>query len=288
MKKILFPTDFSETANNAFIYALNVAKKMNASILTLHTYALPDVGTAIGFNLPHQLSEFYDNIDINELENFRAALPALRKIADDNGFDQIGMRHALVSSASPKFTIVDVAKEENVDMIVMGTDGATGFKEIFVGTNAAEVMENAECPVLVVPSRANFRGTISKIAVTTEYKKEEEKALDQTLAFAKLLEADVTCINVDIYHTHQFYDRMQLLKNKYKDEKGIAFKVLEGNSIEHTILNYLQEEKVDLLVMLTHKRSFIEELFAFSISKKMAYHSKTPIMCIQAHVLAEA
>lgn len=288
MKKILFPTDFSDTANNAFIYALNIAKAANASILTLHSYSLPDIGTAVGFTLPNHLQKFYESIDINELENFRAALPALKKIADDNGFDQIEMQHALVSSIDTRQTILDVAKEEGVDLIVMGTTGAGGLKEVFFGSNTAEVMENADCPVLAIPKKATFGGAIKKIAITTEYSKDEEKALDKTIAFAKMLGASVECINVDIYHTHRYYNQMALLKIRYEDEKNVSFKVLEGNNIESTITQYLKENDTDILVMLTHKRSFIEELFHYSVTKKMAYHSTTPIMSIQAHALIPA
>ncbi len=288
MKKILFPTDFSETANNAFIYALNIAKATDASILTLHAYALPDIGTAVGFTLPNHLQQYYESIDINELENFRAALPALKKIAADNGFDQVEMTHSLVSSLDTRQTILDVAAEENVDLIVMGTTGAGGFREVFFGSNTAEVMENANCPVLAIPKKGSFDGKINKIAITTEYTKDEEKALDKTIAFAKALGASVECINVDIYHTHRYYNRMALLKIRYEDEENVSFKVLEGNNVENTITRYLEENETDILVMLTHKRSFIEELFHYSVTKKMAYHSTTPIMSIQAHALTPA
>ena len=287
MKKILFPTDFSEAANNAFIYALNVADRLNASILTLHTYTLPDVGTAVGFTLPGHLKEFYDSIDINEFESFKTALPTLRKIADDNGFDQVNIKHALESGFDATTSILEVAERESVDFIVMGTKGAKGFKEIFVGTHAAKVMESANCPVLVVPSKANLHGFIRKIAVTTEFAKDEEQALKKVLDFSKALGAHTECINVDLFHTHQYYDRMAFWKKQFPDYDDVSFKVLEGNDLEPTIMKYLIDNEIDLLVMLTHKRSFIESLFHYSITKKMAYHSSVPIMSIQAHSLVK-
>lgn len=287
MKKILFPTDFSEAANNAFIYALNLADKLNASILTLHSYTLPDVGTAVGFTLPGHLKEFYDSIDINEFENFKSALPALRKIADDNGFDQIDIKHALESGLDSTSTILEVAERENVDFIVMGTKGAKGLKEIFVGTHAAKVMESANCPVLIVPSKANFDGKLDKIAVTTEFAKDEEQALRKVLDFSQALGTHTECINVDLFHTHQYYDRMAFWKKQFPEYQNLSFKVLEGNELESTIMKYLVDNEIDLLVMLTHKRTFIEDLFHYSITKKMAYHSTVPIMSIQAHSLVK-
>lgn len=281
MKKILFPTDFSSTANNAFIYALHIAKKMNASILTLHTYALPDVGSSVGFVLPTHLKEFYDSIDINELESFREALPALRKIADENGFDQIEMTHTLEMGDDPKRTILQTAEEQNVDLIVMGTKGARGLKEIFVGSNTAHVMENADCPVVVVPEKAVFDNRLDKIAITTEFAAAEEKAIMQTVEFAQHFDAAVECINVDIFHTHQYYDRMAKMAKQYEGTPNLSFKVLDGNDIEPTILSYLKDNETDMLVMLTQKRSFFEKLFHYSVAKQMAYHSTIPIMAIK-------
>ena len=283
MKKILFPTDFSETANNAFIYALHFASQMKASILTLHTYELPDIGTAVGYTLPNTLQAFYESIDINELENFKEALPSLRKIADDNGFDQIEMKHALVSGIA-KSTILEVANDENIDLIVMGTDGARGFKEIFVGTRAAEIMENANCPVLAVPSKATFDGKLDNFAVTTEYKEEEIHGIQKLLSIANLLDAHVTCLNVDLSHTHEYLDKMKNIKSVIGD-KNISYKVLDGIRLEQTILRYLTDNKIDILAMVTHKRNFIEELFQNSFTKQLAYHSTVPILSIQAHTL---
>jgi len=284
MKKILFPTDFSETAKHAFIYALHVADKMGASITTLHSYTIPDVGATTGFILPHMLQDFYESIDVNEFENYKNALPSLRKIADDNGFSHVQMQHALVSGPTVR-TIIKEADKEQVDLIVMGTDGARGLKEIFVGTNTAEVMEHANMPVLAVPAKAKFDGQINKLAATTEYIKEEESGFEKVLEFANYFNAEVHCLNVDLHHTHKYLDRMKDLKEKYGDRDNITFNVLEGEHLEATITKYLKENDIDALAMMTHKRNFIEELFHYSIAKQMAYHSTTPILSIPAHIL---
>lgn len=284
MKKVLFPTDFSETATHAFIYALHVANKMQASIITLHTYTIPDVGATTGFILPHMLQDFYESIDVNEFENYKAALPSLRKIADDNGFSHIEMQHALVSGPTVR-TIIKEADKEAVDLIVMGTDGASGLKEIFVGTNTAEVMEHANMPVLAVPAKSQFDGKINKLAATTEYIKSEEKGFEKVLEFANYFDAEVHCLNVDLHHTHKYLNRMRDMEEKYKNYENVKFNVLEGDHLEATITRYLKENDIDALAMMTHKRNFLEELFHYSIAKQMAYHSSTPILSIPAHTL---
>lgn len=285
MKKLLFPTDFSTNANNAFIYALHLADKMNASIITLHAYTTPIVAPVDGFVVPQTLQTFYDNVDINEFENYKEALPSLRAIAKEQGLEHIDMKHALVLGSTVIGTILNVAEEEAVEMIVMGTGGATGLKEIFIGTNGAEVMGNANCPVLLVPSQAKFDGKLDKFAVTTDFRKEELKGIEKALGFAKLFNAHTTCLNVDLFHTNQYHHQMEDVRAVFGSD-NIDYVVVDGVNLEKTIIEYLESTDIDLLAMVTHKRNFIEELLQYSVSKKLAYHSTTPILSIQAHTLS--
>ena len=86
MKNILFPTDFSEAANNAFVYALKLAEQFDAKITTLHVYELPKVrGTA----MPNTIQEIYESINIEEFDNYRDSIPVLREIAEANNLDQV-------------------------------------------------------------------------------------------------------------------------------------------------------------------------------------------------------
>src|SRR6187399_1650366 len=90
MKKILYPTDFSETAENAFIFALQIADHLGASIITLHAFDRPDISS---FNLPDSLRDVYDSIDLDEFENYEDEVPVLRDIAIDNGYYHVPMVH---------------------------------------------------------------------------------------------------------------------------------------------------------------------------------------------------
>ena len=82
MKKILFPTDFSAPANNAFVYALQLADKLNASITTLHAFSHPEIHIERGGIHPEALEHVYESIDMDEFENYRDSIPALRDIAE--------------------------------------------------------------------------------------------------------------------------------------------------------------------------------------------------------------
>ncbi|MCB0619159.1 MAG: universal stress protein [Saprospiraceae bacterium] len=281
MKKILFPTDFSAAAENAFVYALKVADKLGATITTLHVYQLPDIHAA---HLPNTLREVYESIDLEEFENFRDSIPALRRIAEENDLGHVPINNALVKGPT-LLTILRKAEEYGSDLIIMGTKGTTGLRNLFFGSIAGEVLENANCPVLAVPQEARFDGRIDRIAITTEFAEEEKKALRHVLEFAKLFDAQVYCVNVDTAHTHFYTKRMETFRQDFAGVPKLHFEVLEGNFLKEELSIFLDEQAIDLVAMLTHKRNFLQELFHYSQTKSMAYQGKTPVLSIQAHTL---
>ena len=282
MKKILFPTDFSEAANKAFIFALHLADKAGATITTLHIYPKPEIKSGA---LPRTLDDFYNSYDLEEFQQYRKAIPALRTIQIDSGFAHVKLNHAL-KPGKVVDTILQSAKEEKADLIVMGTTGASGLKKLFLGSVAGAILESSPCPVLAVPEKTNFDGQIDQVAFTVSYQDEEKKALGQIVEILAPFQANIHCINVDLahadFHTHAM--------DKFKAElevsgENIHFHVIEGNSIEGAIVDFLKEKQIDILAMIAHKRSFLDALFNYSRAKMMSYHSDTPILSIPAHTI---
>jgi nucleotide-binding universal stress UspA family protein len=283
MKKILFPTDFSEAANKAFIYALHLAAKTGAAITTLHAY--PEPPQNMPGHLPRTLEEFYENYALEELHDYKKSIPVLQDIQAQHGFDHVSVNHALRPGKAVD-AIRQAAKEEQADLIVMGTTGATGLKKLFLGSVAGAVLESAPCPVLAVPEKNGFDGQLDQIAFTISYQEEEQKALHQVIAISAPFEAHIHCINVDLAHTDFHTHAMDKFKAPLEGiYPHLHFHVLEGNSIEGAIVNFLKEQRIDILAMIAHKRSFLEELFSYSRAKMMSYHSDTPILAIPAHTI---
>jgi len=281
MKKILFPTDFSEAAQNAFVYALQVAKQLNATITTLHVYQIPVLGKS---NLPNTLQEVYESMELEEFGEFKDSIPFLRRIATQYQAEDALTAHVM-QEGNVTQNIIAYARNNDFDFIIMGTSGASGLIEIFVGSVAAEVLENASCPVLVVPINARFDGKMDCIAMTTEFREEEKKALKWVQGFAKAFGASIDCVNVDVANVESYANRVDAWRAEFSTESNLSFTVIKALTIENAIRQFLEEQKIDVLAMLTHKRNFFEELFTYSTTKKMAYHLNTPILAIQAHNL---
>lgn len=276
--RILFPTDFSEAAEHAFIYALELAKATRASIITLHAYQLPYIR---GVSLPNTLRHIYDNISLEEFENYKDSIPALRAIALREGAEHVDMAHVLQQGESVT-AILNAITANHADLVIMGTTGAGMMKEIFLGSVAAEVMENANVPVLAVPKGAHFTGRIDKIAVTTELLEEDERALPKVLAFAHIFGAKVSCLNADTTHTARYSHHVDEFRQKFPE---VEFHILDSLNVEASVKAFIRNQGIDILAMVIHQRSKLKEMFTYSMTKRFAYHLKTPILAIQAHTL---
>lgn len=281
MKKILFPTDFTAITEKAFVYALHLANQLGASITTLHTYEKPDVGD---FVMPASLSSFYEGLDWDEFENYQYAVPSLHKIALDYNLNHIAINHAMVEGETIG-TITKVANDENYDLIIMGTKGASILKEIFIGSNSGEIMELAPCPVITIPEHAVFDGKIDKIGLTIEYSNDDHPAIRKALDLAEALDATVNVIHIDITNTGDITHKIDTFKTVYKDNNRLTFVELSGSDIIETVANYAETEHLDFLIMVTHKRNFFQELFSFSHAKQMSYQHKIPVYAIPESLL---
>jgi nucleotide-binding universal stress UspA family protein len=276
--KILFPTDFSEAANHAFIYALSIADKLKAEILTIHVYKRPDIRA---LHLPRTLNEVYNDMELQEFEEYRASISDLQKLIDERGQTHIPVKHILAEGEIMR-QILRAAKKESIDFIVIGTKGAGWLKQIFIGTVAAEVMENACCPVLAVPEKAVFDGTINKIGVTTSFEIEEAEVMKKALKFARIFNADLYCLHVNVLKTDLDITYENAFKALFDGVGNLKFVVLEGVNIHKTLSEYVESNGFDMLAMLSHRRNFLEEIMMYSEAKMMAYRSKTPILAFQA------
>ena len=152
MKKILFPTDFSEVATNAFVHALHLADVVDGELVLLHTFQLPIVDSQF---TPDNYYMIYESLQLAEFDAFKDEIPKLRAIAEKEGLANVKITHRLMDGDLVT-TIQNAIKEENINFVVMGTAGATGWETFFVGTNTGSVLSAVSVPVLSVPITAAY------------------------------------------------------------------------------------------------------------------------------------
>lgn len=274
MKRILFPTDFSQAAKAAFVYALRFADNFDAELILLHVYDLPIVDTP---PMPEMTKEIFDIVEMNQFESFREELPELHKIAEKKGLGHVRIKNMLLYG-DLVYNINKVTKDEDVDFIVMGTKGASGLRETFIGSTTASVISNSDVPVLAIPEEAEFHHRIKNIAFTTQYREKDNDALKSALEIADKFKATIQCLYIKNPDDPTDIDERIAEWRMYYRDKNIDFFNIAGDHIEQTILDFIESQHVDMLVMRKHKRGFFEGLFHRSLTKKMAYHTKVPLL----------
>lgn len=272
MKTILVPTDFSENAENALYYAMDIAKKENAKIILLHAYRINYTNPEIPLDFVIEEQKQVIKESNNQLKE------------EANKIEKVGgIKYEYISvEDTPIEAILSSIKEKNIDLVIMGTKGISNFLDAVLGSNTSKVIEKASCPVIAVPEEALFK-EIKKITYAVSYNQSDVYALSKVVDIAKLFNAQVNVLHVS-NKPDLIEDEKQKLKlfmdeanNKIKYD-NMAFQLLEGENVEDTLEEYLDDGTTDLLVMSTHHRSFFDKIFGNSVTKYMAFHTTIPLM----------
>lgn len=270
MKNILVPTDFSDCANNAVKYAINLAKKNDASVTLLSAYHVPSAGgTSVMVNLQDDLKE--------------AATEELKKVKAELTKENPGLTVNIFTSYNlPVNAILKFVKEKEVDAIVMGTTGATGAKEVFVGSTTSTLVNKVTVPIFAIPE--NYVNTkLSKIYLATDL--QNFKPTDATkfikdlaLSFGSKVELLNVAEKPNEDESFEIVSQAISVDNEFVGVEH-EFNFLESTNIEKAILDYVDEDD-SIIAVINHKRNFFERLFHKSVSKKITMHAKTPILIL--------
>ncbi|MDD2985261.1 universal stress protein [Flavobacterium sp.] len=279
MKRILFPTDFSEASKNAFVYALKLADAIKAEVITLHAYELPQLNVG---RLPNTIKEVYDNIELENFDDFKGQIPVLREIAEKYQLGHVKLTNML-KHGDIIWTIKNVVKEEHIDYVVMGTKGATGLKETFLGSNTGSVITEVDAIVIGVPESSEFTG-IHNIVFSTRYREKDLKAIKQLVPLAELFGAKIHCLYIKTKKSDVNPVVIEDWKFLLKDA-NVIFHTVESENVKDSILNFVDSYNIDMLAMLNYKRGFFEELFKQSLTQKLSYHVKVPILALHENAV---
>lgn len=271
MKTILIPTDFSENAKNAIEYAIEMAKKEKAKIIIVHacyiTYIAPDAPAQY---LTEELV-FVEDAAKKEMQKL------IKKIENEGILCE-----AVIKQDNAIDLILEEAIKRKPDLIVMGTKGATGLKEVIIGSNTARVIEKVNCPVIAVPEKSSFK-PIKHIVYATNYLLSDIDALKNLVNIAELFNAEITLLHVSNEALNHETEEDHILKFRSKiksriDYDKVRFKLVYGKIFENVLAEYIKRESPDLLAMSTHHRTVYDKLFGKSFTKKMAYHTNIPLL----------
>ncbi|WP_420321501.1 universal stress protein [Flagellimonas sp.] len=269
MKSIIVPVDFSEQSEKALKVAANLAKEHDAELLVLHMLELsPAIMSESGYVSQEQVVHL---IRIGE-KRFAKFLdkPYMKGVAITPV-----IKHYKVFSE-----VNDLAQKHNADLIVMGSHGTDGLKEIFIGSNTERVVRTSDVPVLVIKDD-NEKFKVDNFVFACDFKEENIEALKKATEIAKLFKAQLHLVYIntpgdEFLSTEDAYTKISKLLNMAT--LGLEVEIYNDYSVEKGILNYSESLAADLIGIPTHGRRGLSHFFMGSIGEDIANHSKIPVI----------
>ena len=277
MKKILVPVDFSETSINALKLACQFAMRADAGILLLH------VNETVPYIIP--VSEYAytaSAVDIEEYDQeLKKRIQTLKSdILDDPRFKGLQIEAAIEAGLMVP-VVKKVAEDEFADLIVIGTMGASGWKEMLVGSNTERVIRHAPCPVLVIPAGVQEL-KIDRVLVPTTLKPDQLGVFKTVKAWQDLLGFDVEALYVGDPLNASTRANVEAEKNRLIEATGLRHVYLhlksEAVKEEDAIRAYADEAEADLIIMGTHQRHGLSHLLFGSLTENTANHTHVPVL----------
>lgn len=269
MKRILVPTDFSNQAENALKVAAHIARKNNSSIYLEHSLDLPSHINDSGRSNAKPESLYFIRLAEQKFE------PLLKRpyLADLEIHEAIG--HGEIYD-----DIKETVKQKDIDLVVMGSHGLSGFKEMFIGSNTEKVVRTSDIPVLVIKNEhSHFE--IRDFVFATDFSEECKKPFLKAIELAKAMDAKIHLLYINTpneFKTSAEANKMMRSFMKGVDLENYSFNVYNDTSVEKGILGFAREQQAQLIGMSTHGRKGLAHFFNGSISEDLVNHANMPVI----------
>lgn len=271
MKTILHPTDFSSTAGHGLRYAHALARRTHSRLILMHTLdVMPES--------PADNSYLLSDAGVRQAEAAQRRLEQLSEgLLEQESGSQV-VYETLVCYENPTTAVARVARDKGADLIVLGTQEAKGVSS----SAAAEVIEEAPCPVLVLPTGTPLK-PIRQIVFTTDLKQNHPSDMAEVVELAFLLDAQIIFLHVLTEGTEKSKERAMNNYNKTfatLQYEHLSFQFIEHHDVEEGIFEFSEKVGADLLVMAHRSRNFWQALFGDSLTKQVVRHAKYPLLAI--------
>lgn len=272
--KILVPSDFSQPSNNAALYAAKLAKAADAEIILFHIvhFEHPPMVQISGV-IEHKI----EDIRLSDAtKNFAILVNELKSKVDGVQISFKVVRGFPIAGA-----IENYATTHNIDLIIMGTKGASGLPKVLFGSNAVAVINKSSIPVITVPGFSCFNNM--KLIVYASEMHKMHFGLQKIIPFAKLFDATIDVLHVRTPESKEKIDSISVQNNlvdKYKYQK-ISFHISHNSNVLEGINEFVADVKADILAMYTQKIGFFESFFKTSISREEAFHNLVPLLILK-------
>lgn len=272
MKRIIVPVDFSETAENAAVYAVHVAQFYRADVWLFYNYSL--VATMAEYGYASVSEAEMESAAIFELEEFKKKIQAQLTVPVNISIkagcgDLIDSLNSFCAEIEP-------------DMVVFGLSGKNALARLVVGSNTIKAIHHLKYPVLVVPPKAAFT-PVRKIGFACDYKKVFQTT---PVSFLKKLvkdfNADLYVLNVEYKQdgqSAQIAAESMYISELLKELKPF-YSAIYSSDITLGINWFAEKEKIDWMLMIPRQHNLMDKIFGRSQTKALLYHTNVPVLCM--------
>jgi nucleotide-binding universal stress UspA family protein len=278
MKRILVPTDFSPTAEKAFRFALDMAARVKGTVILYHNY-VPVENVFVG------TEETRKQYNIQNEANMLKRLQRLRKKVLG---DVTGVSVSTIVDRSPLVgNLLKFAEYNQVDLVVMGTQGASGLRKTIIGSVAAQVVARSDLPVLLVPAKYELEEP-KQFIFATSFLRTEKRALKLVEAMAKLYKADITVLHLlNICNSEAEKEKERADFDTYAfslqsvfHEPNVQFQLIETTSVSETMETLDIRFPYDVMAMVRRRKNVLQSIFLKNFTKSMAYLTERLLLIV--------
>jgi nucleotide-binding universal stress UspA family protein len=273
MVNILVPTDFSQLSKSALKYAIKISNKLGGSVTVLHVMT-----TTRALRL--SMVEKFRSRDHDVVDSAEAELEKMIATLSEQYQSSAPVKYEVVRGAYFPSTLLREARRLRSGLIVMGTRGASGLTKAVMGSNTNSVIEVSHVPVLAVPEKADFKGFRNVV-----YASDLRNLEDELQILTRYIERFGSTIH--LLHIVPPGDQVDVVEAKIESVlkrftyKNIITLVLVDNDIDSALDQYVELSRADALAMFTHEIGFFEKVFDRSMTRKMAFHSRVPLLAFK-------
>ncbi len=279
MKKILVPTDFSQRAREALDFAIQFNEKLKGKIILMHVLEFPyesyDIIADIDVPVVHGV--FHDDF----IDKVHSRLEKVAKSIPDGIEFKTKVKYGHAYSSISK----EIA-EEKVDFIIMGSNGASGLKEIFIGSVAEKVIRNADCPVITVKGPTDIN-KMKNFVFASDLSEEQDFIALQAKDIQELLDLNMHLLKVKTPHNFLSEKKAQeqleeFVKRNYLER--VTKNTIEAEFSDEGIVDFAEGIGAGMILMGTHGKTGLAHIFGGSRAEDVANESEIPVMTFKINL----
>lgn len=283
MKNILILTDFSDAAKGAFSTAKYLAQKSNSVLHVMHTidsvqkYVDMSLTTSGDPMIPGFEPELLMQVIEKQKEDAQTQLDEMKSELESDGLQVV----LHLTSGNLIDDINETVQENNVDVLVMGTHGASGFREAFIGSNAQKVVRNCKVPVLTVREEVQDIDIDCMVFASDYLEFDINEQLPKVKEMAEDLDSELHLlyVNTPAYfeQSEDTINRMERVAEQYDLDDAMQY-IYNDFNIDEGIMHYSDLVDADMIVLVTHGFKGLKRLISDHVSESVVNHSKTPVL----------